>query len=49
VGVARHDDVVADAVVVEVRKRAVAVGLVAIPSVVIKRVGVAICRGLVDA
>ena len=49
VGVAGHDDVVADAVVVEVRQRAVAVSLIAIPSIIVERVGIAISSRLIDA
>lgn len=49
VGVTGHDNVVANAVVVEVSKSAVAVGLVAVPGIVVKRVGVTISSRLVDA
>jgi hypothetical protein len=49
VRVTRHDDVVADAVVVEMRQSAVAVGLVAIPGVVVEGVGVTVGGRLVDA
>jgi hypothetical protein len=49
VGVTRHDDVVADAVVVEMGQSAVAVGLVAVPGVVVEGVGVAVGGRLVDA
>lgn len=48
VRVTGHDNVVANAVVVEVRKSAVAVGLIAIPGIIVKRVGVSISSRLVD-
>ena len=49
VRVAGDEDVVADVVVVERLQRAVAVRLVAVPGVVVERVGVAVGDGLVDA
>jgi hypothetical protein len=49
VRIAGHDNVVADAVVVEMRQCAVAVGLVAVPGVVVEGVGVAVGGRLVDA
>ena len=47
--VAGDDDVVADVVLGEVAERAVAVGLVAVPSVVVEWVDIAVCERLVDA
>lgn len=43
------DDVVADVVRVEGVECAVAVGLVAVPGVVVERVNVAVCERFVDA
>ena len=43
------DDVVADVVSREVVERAIAVGLVSVPSIVIEWVDVSICERLVDA
>jgi len=48
VGVAGDDDVVADVVFVECLEGAVAVGLIAIPGVVVEGVGVTVGNGLVE-
>jgi hypothetical protein len=48
VRVSRHDDIIANAIVVEMRQSAVAVSLIAIPSIVVKRVGIAIRSTLIN-